>query len=204
MDVVVVLVVVAAVVAAAGAYMYLAGRRTQPVAATERALPTSRLTVKPLGDPALFVRSPALDAIPLRHDPLPVPAPVPPPLFDLDLEPAVPAPAPPVEIRWWRQFDARSESLDDTARLRLIGDLGVVAKDWCVPLLIAAYNEERRPGHRQAALTSLAACRSRAAVASFRQALAGADRAERAIAKDALADLEPAPQATLRRRVERH
>jgi hypothetical protein len=122
-------------------------------------------------------------------------------VFDLDSEAL--SPTPPSEICWCRQFDPRSEALDDTARLRLIGDLGVVAKEWCVPLLAQAYQEEQRPSHRQAALTSLAACHSRAAAGTFRAALAAGDTAERAIASDGLADLEPAQQAKIRRTVDR-
>lgn len=120
---------------------------------------------------------------------VPPPALVPPssPLFDAELEPA----AAPAEIRWSKQFDARSGVLDDTARLRLIGDLGVIAKEWCVPLLSRAYEEERRPANRQAALISLAACRSRTAIATYRLAMISGDAEEKAIAADALADLEP-------------
>jgi hypothetical protein len=131
----------------------------------------------------------------------PPPPAAPAPVFDLNSEPA--NATPPGEIRWCRQFDPRSEALDDMARLRLIGDLGVVAKEWCVPLLAQAYQEEQRPSHRQAALTSLAACHSRAAAGTFRAALAADDPAERAIASDGLADLEPAQQAKVRRTVER-
>ena len=125
-----------------------------------------------------------------------------PPLFDLDLEPA--AVTGPAEIRWCQQFDPRSGVLDETARLRLIGDLGVIAKDWCVPLLAQAYEEESKPAHRQAALIGLTSCRSRTAAATFRIAMASGDAAERAIAADGLADLEQVPQTKLRRTVERH
>jgi hypothetical protein len=112
----------------------------------------------------------------------------------------LPATAPPeAEIGWALAFDSRSGRLDDTGRLRLIGDLGVIAQEWCVPLLARAYTEERRPGHRRAALTALAACNSRTAIPTYRAALASEDDQERAIATDALADLEPplAPKRSL-------
>ena len=221
MDVVVVLAVVALFVAVVAAYIILSRRVAQEM---PRAAPAPRpgLKLKPLADvPPPAPRTPAEPVVmqpPVQAQmaapaaPPPVAATAPPPLFDLDLEPMAPvtvpplasASAPPVEIRWWKQFDPRPGELDDTARLRLIGDLGVVAKEWCVPLLAQAYEEERRPAHRQAALTALAACRSRAAAGTFRAALAAGDPTERAIAADGLADLEPAPQAKLRRAVERH
>jgi hypothetical protein len=190
MDLVVVLGVIAIVVVAVTAYVVFAPRNVRP----------QRVPVVP--------KVPGLNLKPLAEVPEAPPPPrpaVPPssaPLFDLDLEPAVVSSPP--EIRWSAQFDPRSVALDDTARLRLIGDLGVIAKEWCVPLLSAAYEQERRPGHRQAALTALAACRSRAAARTFRLALASDDPAEAAIAADGLADLEPPPQAKVRRTVERH
>jgi len=193
MDLVVVLVVVAIAVAAAALYFYLSSRLAR--ASVARSAPAAKVPgnrSKPLADVAPAMRPPPE---------LPQP-PSPPPLFDLDLEP-VAAPLV-VEIRWSKQFDPRSGTLDETARLRLIGDLGVVAKEWCVPLLAQAYDEERRPGHRQAALIALAACRSRTAAATFRRALTADDAAERAIAADGLADLEPAPHVKPRRIVERH
>ena len=209
MDVVVVLAVVALFVAVVAAYIILSRRVARE---TKRAAPTPRpgLKLKPLVDVNAVARPPIEGVGPVTVVP-----PKPAPLFDLDLEPQRTPPAPaapaahtpppvaPVEIRWWKQFDSRPGELDDTARLRLIGDLGVVAKEWCVPLLAQAYEEERRPVHRQAALTALAACRSRAAAGTFRAALGAADPAERAIAADGLADLEPAPQTKLRRAVER-
>jgi hypothetical protein len=213
MDVVVVLVVVFIVVAAAAAYIVFSVRTARAAREAQRVLPVSRapgLKVSPLAEPLPVLRStqrmpsgPAAQPVasPSPQKPVP-PASGAPPLFDLDLEPE--AVAPPVEIVWWKQFDGRSVSLDDMARLRLIGDLGVVAKEWCVPLLAHAYQEERKPGHRQAALTALAACRSRAAIGTFRLALASEDAAERAIASDGLADLEPQPQPKIRRTVERY
>ena len=120
------------------------------------------------------------------------------------LEEGTPAPDAPAGITWARQFDPRSGELDDIARLRLIGDLGVVAKEWCVPLLAKAYEQEQRPANRQAALIALAACRSRTAIPVYRLASSSADQHERAIAADALADLEPAPKKKPRTVVERH
>jgi hypothetical protein len=192
MDLVVVLVVVALVVAALATYIVLSARGPRE---TARPMPPPRIVgFRPLSDVTIA-------ATPSLPEPA-ISASGAPPLFDLDLEPAI-APSAPVEIRWSGQFDPRSGTLDHVARLRLIGDLGVVGKEWCVPLLCQAYEEERRPGHRQAALIALAACRSRTAAATFRLALTASDPAERAIAADALADLEPPPQAKSRRTVER-
>lgn len=214
MDVVVVLAVVALFVAVVAAYIILSRRVAQEMPHPAPA-PRPGLKLKPLADVAPPAPRPPVEPVVLQAQapaPSPATAAPPPPLFDLDLEPVAPSPVPPppavpgppAEIRWWKAFDPRPGELDDTARLRLIGDLGVVAKEWCVPLLTQAYEEERRPGHRQAALTALAACRSRAAAGTFRAALATGDPTERAIAADGLADLEPAPQAKLRRAVERH
>jgi len=155
-----------------------------------------RPTVEPVAAPPAAAPPPAAAAPPAA-----APAPSA-PLFDIEHEPS--AVSPPVEIRWSKRFDPRSGTLDEMARLRLIGDLGVVAKEWCVPLLAQAYDEERRPGHRQAALIALAACRSRAAMPTFRLALASDDPAERAIANDAITDLEPPPQVKSKRTVERN
>jgi hypothetical protein len=58
-------------------------------------------------------------------------------------------------ITWPRQLDRQSGTLDDTARLRLIEDLGVVHAPWCVPILRQAYEEERDPGIRRAARDAL-------------------------------------------------
>jgi hypothetical protein len=213
MDLVVVLIVVVATLAALGVYIYLSARATAKERAREAAspLPIPKVTtlrartvvadVKPAVKPARPVAAPVIDVTPTPTPP-PTPAPTAAPLFDLELEPIVVSP--PVEVRWSRRFDTRSGVLDEMARLRLIGDLGVIAKEWCVPLLCQAYEEEQRPGHRQAALTALAACRSRTAQTTFRRALASTDPTERAIATDALADLEPPPQVKQRRTVERH
>lgn len=168
----------------------LAGVKLKPVA--EPRSPNARVASGPVAKPP----APAA-AAPAHAAPEPAAA----ALFDVDSEP--PVMTPPGEIRWCKQFDSRSETLDDVARLRLIGDLGVIAKEWCVPLLAQAYQEEQRQSHRQAALTSLTACHSRAAAGTFRMALAVGDPAECAIAADGLADLEPAQQANVRRTVER-
>jgi hypothetical protein len=179
-----------------GVFFFVSARRARQPQHVLTSPRMSGLTIKPLAETLLVVPRPPQAVAPV--------AAAPPALFDVDLEPPVSVPQP-TEIRWARQFDPRSGTLDDTARLRLIGDLGVIAKDWCVPLLAAAYQEERRPGYRQAALIALAACRSRAAAPTFTAVLASGDQAERAIAVDGLADLEPPPQQNkIRRTVERH
>jgi hypothetical protein len=214
-DIFVLAMLVAAVIAAYVIYAMRAGRTVSREPAVPR---FERIRIKAVTEsPAASVgwaaaAEPAVKAAPPPLAPVsapaqgPVPKPAPaaaemPPLFDVDSEAAVAAP--PGEIRWWKQFDSRSEALDDVARLRLIGDLGVIAKEWCVPLLAQAYEEEQRRSHRQAALTSLTACHSRAAAGTFRAALASGDPAERAIGADGLADLEPAQQSKIRRTVER-
>jgi hypothetical protein len=67
-------------------------------------------------------------------------------------------------IRWTQQFEPRSGSLDDEARLRLINDLGMLRAPWCVPLLVQACEEETEPAHRVAAQLALARCREENAV----------------------------------------
>jgi hypothetical protein len=213
MDYVVVLVVVGLTVAAVAVYVVLSSRAPKRERAGvdfgSLAVPrVNGMGLKPRVDSGLLARS-VVEAPPPIVPPTPrsVNIASPPsapsaPLFDIDHEP--PVVTTPVEIRWSKRFDPRSGTLDETARLRLIGDLGVVGKEWCVPLLCQAYEEERRPGHRQAALTALAACRSRLASPTFRLALASDDAAERAIATDAIADLEPPQHAKPRRIVERH
>jgi hypothetical protein len=195
-DILVLMLLIAAAVAAYVLYAIRGGARVP----REPAIPRlAGLKLKPLTEPAPSASGARSSSESAVSPPSPPPAAA---LFDVDSEPP-PAAAPTGEIRWCMRFDSRSETLDDTARLRLIGDLGVVAKEWCVPLLAQAYQEEQRSSHRQAALTSLAACHSRAAAGTFRAALAAADPAERAIAADGLADLEPAQQAKVRRTVER-
>jgi hypothetical protein len=192
----------------------LAGLKLKPVSDTP-AQPAARTAAEPAAVKVAKARTadPAVRPGPARPveaanpEPSAAPAPAVPaqaqaaPLFDVDTGSA--ASTPPGEIRWCKQFDTRSEALDDVSRLRLIGDLGVVGKEWCVPLLAQAYQEEQKRSHRQAALTSLAACHSRAAAGTFRAALAAGDPSERAIAADGLADLEPAQQTKIRRTVER-
>jgi hypothetical protein len=198
MDFVDVLVIVLLIVAAVAAYFVFAMRGQQP--SPEPAIVRGGgLRFKAVSDRPSIARPVPETAAPAGESS--VAAAEPPPLFDLGIE--APVPAAPGEIRWCRQFDSRSDTLDDTARLRLIGDLGVIAKEWCVPLLAQAYQEEQRRSHRQAALISLTACHSRAAAGTFRAALAAGDPSERAIAADGLADLEPLPQTKVRRTVER-
>ncbi len=197
MDFVDILVLMLLLAASLAAYVIYAMRGNR--IPREPAIPRpAGLKLKPLTEPAPSASAARSSSEP----PVAPPSPAAAPLFDVDSEPP-PVAAATGEIRWCLQFDSRSETLDDTARLRLIGDLGVVAKEWCVPLLAQAYQEEQRSSHRQAALTSLAACYSRAAATTFRAALAAGDPAERAIAADGLADLEPAQQRKVRRTVER-
>jgi hypothetical protein len=165
--------------------------RTQTGPVVTRSRPAPERPPPPPAPPApAVVEAPPRSTIERDPAPQPLPEPEPPPA--------------PAQLRWWTAFDARSQELDARSRLRLIGDLGVVGKDWCVPLLAQAYAEESDSGHRQAALIALAACRSRDAVATFRQALLSKDAAEKAIAADALADLEPPPQVRRPHTVERY
>jgi hypothetical protein len=62
------------------------------------------------------------------------------------------------QITWPQLFAPASGSLDDEARLRLINDLALVRAPWCVPILRKAYEEERDPIRREAAIDALAAC----------------------------------------------
>jgi hypothetical protein len=61
-------------------------------------------------------------------------------------------------ITWTQQFEPRSGSLSDEARLKLINDLGLLRAPWCVPLLAQAYEEETDPAHRVAVQLALARC----------------------------------------------
>ena len=204
-DIVVLVMLLAAAVAAYVIYAMRGGRRTvsrEPAVPRPVGLkikPVSEAPPSPVSRPVGVetVAKPKVPPSPARVTPAPPPAAAPAPV------PATEEAAAPGEIHWYKQFDSRSEGLDDVARLRLIGDLGVVAKEWCVPLLAQAYQEEQKRSHRQAALTSLTACHSRAAAGTFRAALASGDAAERAIGADGLADLEPAQQTRIRRTVER-
>jgi hypothetical protein len=101
------------------------------------------------------------------------------------LEPPVPA--------WTSQVAARTEPLDDEARERLLGDLGIVRAPWCVPILAQAYAEESKPALRCAALLALVGLRGSAeARAVLAQAAESPDASERAIAVAALANTQPA------------
>jgi hypothetical protein len=59
---------------------------------------------------------------------------------------------------WTQQFEPRSGTLSDEARLKLINDLGLLRAPWCVPLLVKAYEEETDPRLRVAAELALARC----------------------------------------------
>jgi hypothetical protein len=95
----------------------------------------------------------------------------------------------PVGMRWSKRFDPPSGSLDDAARLALIGDLGFVRGAWCIPLLAQAYEEEQSVEHRRAVLTALAAYRHPDARATMELALLADDEEQRAIAAAALEGL---------------
>jgi hypothetical protein len=69
------------------------------------------------------------------------------------------------DVRWAKQFAPHGATLDDDARRKLIDDLGFVRAAWCVPLLRQAYEEERDPALRRAALDALEACDPDAALA---------------------------------------
>jgi hypothetical protein len=64
--------------------------------------------------------------------------------------------------RWSKQFEPRSGTLDDAARLKLINDLGMLRASWCVPLLERACEEEIDPANHAAAQAALARCRDEA------------------------------------------
>jgi hypothetical protein len=66
--------------------------------------------------------------------------------------------APSAAPRWAQQFEPRSGTLDDAARLKLINDLGMLRAAWCVPLLERAYEQETGPVHRAAAQLALVRC----------------------------------------------
>lgn len=61
-------------------------------------------------------------------------------------------------ITWTQQFEPRSGTLSDDARLKLINDLGLLRAPWCVAILRQAYEEETDPAHRVAAQLALARC----------------------------------------------
>lgn len=102
-------------------------------------------------------------------------------------EPQAEAPAIPDVPAWPSQVVGRAEPLDDEARTRLLGDLGIVRAPWCVPILAQAYAEEPTPALRCAALLALVGLRGSAeARAVLAQAAASPDERERAIAAGAL------------------
>ena len=63
---------------------------------------------------------------------------------------------------WAKQFEPRSGTLDNAARLKLITDLGMLRAAWCVPLLERACEEETDPANQTAAQAALARCRNEA------------------------------------------
>jgi len=55
------------------------------------------------------------------------------------------------KITWTQQFEPRSGTLDDAARLKLIHDLEMLRAPWCVELLQQAVAEEPTAANREAA-----------------------------------------------------
>jgi hypothetical protein len=104
---------------------------------------------------------------------VPVPAAAPPRAdvaFDVDVPSAVdelPDEVPILESvalpSWPERVHRANAALDDEARLRLIGDLGMLRAAWCVPILERAAEEETNPDLHAAALAALAKCRRPAA-----------------------------------------
>lgn len=112
-------------------------------------------------------------------------------------EPArVAAPTASAQAHWPERIDPRSGPLPEEARLRLLGDLGMLRAAWCVPILAQAYTEESDPALRRAALTALAGSRRPEARATLELALERGDPEERTIAQNGLAAL-PADDAPL-------
>jgi len=96
----------------------------------------------------------------------------------------------------WPLRVAGSGALDEEARTRLLGDLGLVRAPWCVPILAQAYAEESAPQLRCAALLALVGLRhADEARAVLLRAAQSSDERERAIAAAALSDLPPAAHA---------
>ncbi len=93
------------------------------------------------------------------------------------------------DIRWSKRFEPRDGAFDDTTRLNLIRDLGIVRAPWGVPLLTQAYEEEPAVEHRRAALRALAAYRHPDTQPTFELALRADDEETRAIAANALTAL---------------
>lgn len=94
------------------------------------------------------------------------------------------------DIRWAKRFEPRDAAFDDTTRLNLIRDLGIVRAPWGVPLLTQAYEEEPAIEHRRAALRALAAYRHPDTQSTFELALHADDEESRAIAANALTALK--------------
>jgi hypothetical protein len=210
MNLVIVLVGAAVVAVALGVWLLVAARRRpvpvgasapydeddgivsepvpiEPAAALEADLPLVSVAPRPvIHEPEPDEPEVALDeALSQRaSDPTPEPEP----------EQAVPAaPAPTAAMCWAKRFAPRSGALDDSARLGLIRDLGLVRAPWGVPLLVEAYDEEPDAAHRRAVLAALALYRHLDARAVFERALRSDDEGERAIAGAALADLGVTP-----------
>jgi hypothetical protein len=110
--------------------------------------------------------------------PVRVPAPVAVPprpgvAFDADVPEAaddvpdeVSIPEPVASLSWPERVHRANGLLDDEARLRLIGDLGMLRAAWCVPILERAAEEETNPDLHAAALAALAKCRRPAATSA--------------------------------------
>jgi hypothetical protein len=63
-------------------------------------------------------------------------------------------------LEWTKLVTDDESALDADARIRLVADLGIVRAPWCVPILIRAYDEERDPAVRRAALEALSGFRN--------------------------------------------
>ncbi len=214
MSLVIVLAVAAVAIVAIGVSLLIAARRRQTVAVpaasyddadgvVSEPVPIERPGAHPLERPPAFEPPPALGAEPPPADepdePLVLDGPVEPLSAGgpEDVPPVVPqAPEPvaaPAEMCWAKRFAPRSGALDDSTRLGLIRDLGLVRAPWGVPLLVQAYDEEPDAAHRRAVLAALALYRHLDARGVFERALRSDDENERAIAGAALADLGVTP-----------
>lgn len=85
-------------------------------------------------------------------------------------------------VGWTKRFDPSGTSLDEHARLALLGDLAVVRAPWAMLLVQQAYGEERSLSLRRAALRALVSYRHADARATFEDALESDDAELRAIA----------------------
>jgi hypothetical protein len=106
------------------------------------------------------VRVPVPVAVPVRED-VAFDVGVAAEVDDLPVEVSVPEPA--ASPSWPERVHRTKGALDDEARLRLIGDLGMLRAAWCVPILERAAEEEMNPDLHAAALAALAKCRRPAA-----------------------------------------